>query len=368
MPEKKPFKLSTLLGSIAFLAALIAVTFYIIFKDSSLNEIMGAVKTTNAAWLIVGVGLMYVSIACQAWAIYVSFRRLGQRVPFIKCLGYAFTGVYFSAITPFNMGGQPVQMYYMVRDGINLSYVTLTMLLTNVAYQFVVIFYAFFMFILRFGFVIQNVSGMWGLVLYGVVANFAVIIALIFMFFSKSFAEKVCKWAVGIGVKLHIVKNCEAALAKVDKQISEYRAGANEIRNNPRLIIYIVVITVLQMSSLYLIPYAVYKGFGLGGISAFDILALQAVLYVAVSFVPLPGAVGVTETAFVGIFAALFGQLVIPGMLVSRAINFYSVLFVSGAVSLIIYIRHRRIVQNENAEVSAGNGGVAQLPKINDGE
>ncbi len=341
--NKKPVKLSTLLGSILFLAILLTVTFYVIFKDNSLEDIMGAVRETNPFWLAAGIVFMYLSIACQAWAMYVPFRRLGCRVPFIKCLGYAFTGTYFSAITPSSTGGQPMQIYYMCRDGINLSYVTLTMLLTNVAYQFTVIFYGLVMFFLRLDFVMQNISGFWGLVVYGLVVNTVIIVVLMFLLTSSSFAERTSKGLINFAAKLRLVKDRDALTLKVERQISEYRSGAAAIRRNPRLITSTVGITVLQMTALYLIPFAVYKGFGLEGYSALDVVAIQAILYIAVSFVPLPGAVGVTETGFVRLFALIFGELVVPSMLVSRAINFYSVLFVSGFVSLFIYFRHKRI-------------------------
>lgn len=341
--NKRPVKLRTLLGSIAFLAVLLAVTFYVIFKDNSLSDIMGAVKSTEPAWLVAGIALMYLSITCQAWAMYVPFKKLGQRVPFIKCLGYAFTGTYFSAITPSNTGGQPMQIYYMCRDGVNVSYVTLTMLLTNVAYQFTVICYGLVMFFLRHSFVLQNISGFWGLIVYGIVVNTAIIVVLLFLLTSSSFAEKASSRLINLGTKLRLIKDRDAMLDKVGRQITEYRAGAEAIKHNPRLITSTIGITILQMTTLYLIPFAVFKGFGLSGCSVFDIVALQAILYIAVSFVPLPGAVGVTETGFVRLFGLIFGELVMPSMLVSRAINFYSVLFVSGFVSLFIYFRHKRV-------------------------
>jgi uncharacterized membrane protein YbhN (UPF0104 family) len=62
---------------------------------------------------------------------------------------------------------------------------------------------------------------------------------------------------------------------------------------------------------------------------------MQAVLYTIVSGIPLPGAVGVSETAFLKIFGAVFGiELLRSGMLLTRGVSFY--LFV--IISLIVVI------------------------------
>ena len=56
----------------------------------------------------------------------------------------------------------------------------------------------------------------------------------------------------------------------------------------------------------------------------FEILTLQAVLYATVSGIPSPGAVGVSEGGFLGIFKNVFPETIISSaMLLTRGANFY---------------------------------------------
>lgn len=60
----------------------------------------------------------------------------------------------------------------------------------------------------------------------------------------------------------------------------------------------------------------------------------------AVSNLPLPGAVGASEGGFVTAMTLFFGPaLVTPAVLVSRGISFYSFLIISGGITLLVHLR-----------------------------
>ena len=90
-------------------------------------------------------------------------------------------------------------------------------------------------------------------------------------------------------------------------------------------------------------PVAVYHAFGLTGSSAMSIICTQALVTLAVSNLPLPGAVGASEGGFVAAMALFFGPaLVTPAVLLSRGISFYAFLLVSAAITLAMHLRARR--------------------------
>ena len=63
---------------------------------------------------------------------------------------------------------------------------------------------------------------------------------------------------------------------------------------------------------------------------------MQAVLYGTVSGIPSPGAVGVTEGAFIEIFRNIYPQNMIKSaVLLNRGINFYLLNIVCGIVTII---------------------------------
>ena len=69
-------------------------------------------------------------------------------------------------------------------------------------------------------------------------------------------------------------------------------------------------------------------------------IALQALLFVSVSAIPTPGAVGVSEGGFLVLQRVLFPDKVIgSAMLLSRGISFYIPLAVSGTVIALLSLR-----------------------------
>ena len=76
--------------------------------------------------------------------------------------------------------------------------------------------------------------------------------------------------------------------------------------------------------------YTSYLGFGLSGAPAWEVIVLQASVYIAVDMLPLPGAQGITEWMYRSVFQGIFtGGYLVPSMVVSRGINFYFLLLIS---------------------------------------
>ena len=76
---------------------------------------------------------------------------------------------------------------------------------------------------------------------------------------------------------------------------------------------------------------------------------MQSVLFATVSGMPSPGAVGVSEGAFIEIFRNVYPQNIIKSAtLLNRGINFYIFLIISGIVVMISEIKSKK----ENRKVS----------------
>ena len=70
---------------------------------------------------------------------------------------------------------------------------------------------------------------------------------------------------------------------------------------------------------------------------------MQAILYTTVSGLPLPGAIGVSETVFLGIYGVAFGkELLQSAMLLNRGISFYSFVIISLAVVIFNIIKNKK--------------------------
>ena len=108
-------------------------------------------------------------------------------------------------------------------------------------------------------------------------------------------------------------------------------------------------LNVVQLTALFLVPFVVYKAFGLSGHGAMELVGVQALLTLSTSSLPLPDAVGATEGGFVTLFALFFGtSLVTPAVLVSRGISFYAFLLLSGFVTLGVHLSTKSRSREKN--------------------
>ena len=334
------------MGSIIFMLALIALTAYFILKDNQLPALALVFGQVNPWYLALGIVVMACSLLCEGKCYYVVFKSFGQKVSFLNNFLYAIIGFYFCAITPSSSGGQPAQMYYMKKDGINLSFATLAVMIITVVNQFVMLLIAAVMFLVESSFIESNLSQMYIVLIYSTIANVLIMGGIVFCIFSKKLVRRFIPWLGKVLVKVHIVKDAQSFSNKALHQIDEYIEGAEYIKKNPAILFKVMFWTILQLSLMYLVTFCVYKAFALNQYSILQVFSIQAILFLAVSALPLPGAVGAAESGFVVMFNTLFGQaLVVPAMLLSRGINFYLFLVISGIVTVVkdFILRHRAI-------------------------
>ena len=331
-------KLKQLL-SLLFMACLIILTGYYILKDQSMATLLETIESVNPLYLLLGLFMMFTFVSCEAFNTFSILRALGQKISYLKCLGFAFVGFYFSSITPSASGGQPAQMFYMNKANIHLSYSSLNLLIITAVYQVVMMIYAFIVFLFNQQFILENLSGIKYFLMFSVCMNTLLTAGILLAMFSKKFIYKLINGVTGILSRLHLIKNVEKKREKLEAMVKEYTKGADYIKTQPLLLLRVILTTTVQLTASYLIPYFVYKAFHLEGFSLFQIISVQSLVSLAVSSIPLPGSVGASENAFMSAFKLLFTtHLILPAMLLCRGISFYSFLIISGIISMIVHL------------------------------
>ena len=325
---------------IGLILGLMALTGVLLFKDQPITKLLHTLTQLKPGWLLLGLGLMLVFVGCEAMCSHLILGRLGHKAPYHRCLGYSFVGFYVSSITPSATGGQPAQIYYMSRDNIPAAHGALNMMLIAVCYQVVVMGYALTVALFRFDLVTNLGGGLGLLLLFGAAVNGVLTAGMLCLMFLPNAARKLTGGVLALLVRIRLIRNEAAAREKLDRQMEEYRRGAECVRRNPGLVPALLGLTVLQLTAVFAVPLVVYHAFGLTGSSAADIIGTQALVTLAVASLPLPGAVGASEGGFVTAMKLFFGAgLVTPAVLVSRGISFYSFLLLSGCLALLVHLR-----------------------------
>ena len=92
-----------------------------------------------------------------------------------------------------------------------------------------------------------------------------------------------------------------------------------------------------------MVPFFVYKAYGLNEYGIIRIMSLQALLYTTVSGIPSPGSVGVSEGGFLGIFRNIFSaEIISSAMILNRVLNFYLLVLTSSIIVIICTLKDKK--------------------------
>ena len=299
---------------------LVWITFYVLLKDQNTGDILSVLRTAKLPFVFLAIVCMLGYFICEAINLRRTLKELGESVNIFSALKYILIGFFYSSITPAASGGQPMQIYYMHKDGIKAANSTLALILNLLSFQVVTILMAMISVIFFHRYMD---AGLIALFVLGITLNSMALTLLIIGIFSK----KLSTWLVNISIKIMRklrIKNIEKKEENLMATLDKYNGSAKYIRNNKKIIIKQFIITIIQEIIYYSIPFFTYKALGLSGQSFIKIICLQSIVYATVSGIPSPGAVGVSEGAFVSIFKTIFGEQKISGaMLLNRGVSFY---------------------------------------------
>ena len=318
---------------------LIILTFYILLKDQNILEIFSIISSIKIQYILVGILCMAIYIILEAVNIGRTLKALNEKSNFLSNIKYALIGFFFSAITPAASGGQPMQIYYMYKDNISISNSTLALLLNLLSMQISTIGIALVSLIFNYGYLNNFLIACFAL---GVFLNSTALILLLIAIFSKRMSAGLINIAIKV-LRFFRIKNIEQKKEKFEYELKQYQENAVFVRNNVRLILKTLVTTLIQFLIYYSITYWVYLSFGFTEHNILQLISMQSVLYATVSGIPSPGAVGVSEGAFMQIFRQIYPETTISSaVLLNRGINFYLFVLVSGIVIIINQLRMNR--------------------------
>lgn len=335
---------------IVLLILIFFLTYRIMFQDQDISEIIEDLLCASKKWIFAGSISAIVYVSCEGFVICYMLNMLKQKTTVFSCIRYSFIGFFFSYITPSASGGQPVQMYYMSKNGIDMGYSATIMLLITIAYKSILVIIGALFFIFKFDFIAVHTSQIYGLIILGVFLNIAFITLLVLMLIKPEFMRK-----IGLNIFYFLSKK-RFIKAKKYKKIKEkinlvcdnYRTGAQYIKKNPKPVFTVFLIITAERIFLLAITWTIYRSFNLYGSSFLDIIAIQSMIGVAVEMLPLPGAAGITESCFLLVFNDIFtDDLVKPALLASRGLSFYLILIIGAAMTLVTHIKLLQREKNE---------------------
>lgn len=328
---------------VGIFAVIMAFTFWSVFRNQNIADIADAVQMMSIPSLAAAVILSVFYVAGEGSMICYLLRGIGEKAKLVRCITYSFIGFFFSGITPSATGGQPMQLYYMKKDGHSISASTVVLMTVAVVYKFVLVVTGMGILLFWREPLREYLKGYYFLYFVGLSLNVVLVIILLFIMFFPGIIMTIFSKIEELLVSFRFWKKSEGRKDKVNQFLAGYQETVGFLNNHKKLIGVTIFGTFLQRFSVFVLTYVVYRGLGLEGTAMTDIVLLQASVYIAVDMLPIPGAQGITEAMYKSIFAVIFPQqYLIAFMCITRGISFYLVMIISFGVWGIAYLKKSR--------------------------
>ena len=320
-----------LLGNLLLFFGLIAITFSLFLRGQNPRELWQAIRSARVSMIGIAIGCMCVFVFSEGVVTWQCLRLFGCQSRLKNNIFYALVGFFFSSVTPSASGGQPMQLYYMHRDRIAVPTAALALLVQFSVFQIVTIACAAVGFGTQYAQLVQEGGAFRYAFLFGTAVNAALLAITLAMIFSKRASGKILHLLVRVLTCLHY-KKANQMQQQLTEQLALYQRGTQYLRQNGHVLCGIVGLTIVQAVAFYTIPcWIVLALHPAAAHSFFAIAAMEAVLYVSVSALPLPGSVGASEGAFLLLFRAFIPSGALQyAMLLSRGVSFYLFVACSG--------------------------------------
>lgn len=327
-----------LFWEVVFLIVVFAGTVYGVFHGEDLGKSIRIIREVKKIYLLPAVACVVFFIWGESIIIHYLMRTLGTRLKKWTCFLFSSIGFFFSCITPSASGGQPAQIYYMRRKNIPIPVATLVLMIVTITYKAVLVLVGLAIIVFGQGFMHRYLTGVLPVFYLGILLNVLCVGFMLILVFHTTLAQSLMEKGLGFLEKLHLMHYKQSRHEKLNAAMEKYKETAVYFKTHKHVVLIVLAITFAQRFALFLSTYFVYLAFGLSDYAVGTIVMLQAVISISVDMLPLPGGMGISEKLFLTIFVPVFGaQLVLPGMILSRALSYYTELLLSALLTVLAH-------------------------------
>lgn len=329
----------------AFFLLVMVLSFYTIFHGQDMEKIRHALGRLSPLSLCAAMAVALFFVSAEGIMIYYLLRSLNGRSSLGRCICYSFIGFFYSGITPSATGGQPMQLYYMSRDDNRLSESSVVLMTVALIYKLVLVLIGIAALVFWQKPLRVYLEEYFPLFLLGLALNTLLVAILLAVMLAPATMKRIISGIEGLLVRVRILPESGTRQEKIAQFIDGYQGAVRFLLAHKGKVLAVCLFTFVQRASVFVLTWIIYLGFSLEGKDGLTIMLLQASVYIAVDMLPVPGAQGITEVMYRGVFGGIFtGEYLMPSLYVTRGINFYFVLVVSLAVVVLnhLYVRRRK--------------------------
>jgi uncharacterized protein (TIRG00374 family) len=245
-------------------------------------------------------------------------------------------GQYFNSITPFAAGGQPFQVYYLMKDGISMGRSSNIIMVKSVLYELCVFIVSVVSFIFTAG-SLSHIIGNYPLFfVIGVSINLTVILFFGLFLLNKNAARKVVDFVFKLLGWIRIIKDPEKYSKRKETELEGFLTGSELYLNDQWVMAKAAFYQILSLLFQYAIPWFMLVSLEGNKHYFFEMISSQAVLREITAYIPSPGASGGAEGISYFFFRNFFVASPIVSVILIWRIFTYYLNLVFGGISLVL--------------------------------
>ncbi len=263
--------------------------------------------------------------------IYVNTK---QARPFLSYKVCAL-GKYYDNITPMAAGGQPFQIYYLNKRGINGEVAANIPLARYIFWQLIFVIINIVVLCFKFTTIFGSSASfnvVFTLAIISLIGNGIIFAFMLFMSLSKKFALRLIIWGLKLLAKMKIVKNYQLQFRKTMVFVRNYQNCFKYMAKQFWFLIIQIVLAIAEITVFASIPYFILKGFlspaQMANIEFVNVMAQALICQLAVGIIPTPGGAIASELSFLALFSTYLPNVsqATLAMLFYRIITYYFIL------------------------------------------
>ena len=312
------------------------IVLYFSLKDNY-HEIINAIHNMNPIWILLAICILCIYRGLASLAHYLLIKQNQEQVSYLRCLQINFIILFFHGVTPFAGGGQPMEVYYLHKEGIPFTKATNITLQNFIVYQVslvlmgvIALIYNMFFNLFPSNHLIKK------LVILGFVINFLVLVVTYILSFGEKINRFIIEKAIHLIAKIKLIKNEKETQDKFRSYLKRFHQNALILRKDRKLVAIYIIINMIGLSCLYSMPYVIAIGLGCK-ITLIEAIIGTAYVMIIGSFVPIPGGTGGIEYGFMFFYSYFIkGSILNAIMLIWRFVSYYLGM-IFGAIALSVY-------------------------------
>ena len=308
----------------------------LLFFTSGIDELYYMFNKMVLIWILIAILCMALYWLLDTLILHLISQCMLERFSFKNSLRFTMIGQFFNAVTPFSSGGQPMQAYCMINDGMKPGHTISILVIRAMLFQVCMFLYTIVVFIFKASFFIATIPHFLTLFIVGSSINLVLVLLYTLFLFDKTTSERIVNFIFKVLSKIRIIKHPGKHIGKIESELTSFKEGVNDFTGKLSTILLIIFYQLLQFTVFFSIPYFIFLSVEKGPGNYINMISSQAVVTMITFLVPSPGASGGAEGMSWLFFKQFFVSThIVPVILVWRTITYYLNILAGGLVSIL---------------------------------